>query len=61
MTADSSVIGRVTSGTMAPSLGKAIGMGYVPVAMSSPGTDIFINIRNKPVAATVVKTPFYKP
>ncbi|NLN25532.1 MAG: glycine cleavage system aminomethyltransferase GcvT [Bacteroidetes bacterium] len=61
MTADSSVIGRVTSGTMAPSLGKAIGMGYVPVAMSLPGTDIFINIRNKPVAATVVKTPFYKP
>jgi len=53
-------IGVVTSGTMAPSLGKGIGMGYVTVENSTPGTEIFIQIRNKPVAATVVKTPFYK-
>lgn len=53
-------IGIVTSGTMAPSLGKGIGMGYVTVENSTPGTEIFIQIRNKPVAATVVKTPFYK-
>lgn len=53
-------IGIVTSGTMAPSLGKAIGLGYVSVENSSPGTEIFIQIRNKPVAATIVKTPFYK-
>ena len=53
-------IGIVTSGTMAPSLNKGIGLGYVTVENSSPGTEIFIQIRNKPVSATVVKTPFYK-
>ncbi|WP_410005140.1 glycine cleavage system aminomethyltransferase GcvT [Aequorivita nionensis] len=53
-------IGIVTSGTMAPSLNKGIGMGYVTTENSAPDTEIFIQIRNKPVAATVVKTPFYK-
>lgn len=57
---DGSIIGIVTSGTMAPSLNKAIGLGYVTVENSAPGTEIFIQIRNKPVAATIVKTPFYK-
>ncbi|MDP2685672.1 MAG: glycine cleavage system aminomethyltransferase GcvT [Aequorivita sp.] len=57
---DGKNIGIVTSGTMAPSLNKGIGMGYVTVENSEPGTEIFIQIRNKPVAATVVKTPFYK-
>jgi aminomethyltransferase len=57
---DGNVIGIVTSGTMAPSLNKGIGMGYVTVENSAPDTEIFIQIRNKPVAATVVKTPFYK-
>lgn len=55
------VIGRVTSGTMAPSLNKGIGLGYVTIENSAPGTEIYIQIRNKPVAATIVKTPFYKP
>ena len=58
--ADGQAIGHVTSGTMAPSLGKGIGLGYVSVDHSAPDTEIFIKIRNKPVAATVVKTPFYK-
>ncbi|AFL81651.1 glycine cleavage system T protein [Aequorivita sublithincola DSM 14238] len=57
---DGNIIGIVTSGTMAPSLNKAIGLGYVTVENSAPGTEIFIQIRNKPVAATIVKTPFYK-
>ncbi len=57
---DGNNIGIVTSGTMAPSLNKGIGMGYVTVENSAPETEIFIQIRNKPVAATVVKTPFYK-
>lgn len=57
---DGNNIGIVTSGTMAPSLGKGIGLGYVTVENSSPETEIFIKIRNKPVAATIVKTPFYK-
>ncbi|MCB0465527.1 MAG: glycine cleavage system aminomethyltransferase GcvT [Aequorivita sp.] len=57
---DGNIIGIVTSGTMAPSLNKGIGMGYVTFESCAPGTEIFIQIRNKPVAATIVKTPFYK-
>ncbi|MDC7999988.1 glycine cleavage system aminomethyltransferase GcvT [Aequorivita todarodis] len=57
---DGKNIGIVTSGTMAPSLNKGIGLGYVTTEHSAPGTEIYIQIRNKPVAATVVKTPFYK-
>lgn len=57
---DGNIIGIVTSGTMAPSLNKAIGLGYVTEENSPTGTEIFIQIRNKPVAATIVKTPFYK-
>jgi aminomethyltransferase len=51
-------IGSVTSGTQAPSLGKAIGMGYVATAHAKPGTEIYIDIRNSLVKATVVKFPF---
>ena len=54
------VIGRVTSGTQSPSLGKAIGMGYVEVNYKSPDTEVFIEIRNKAVKAKVVKIPFVK-
>lgn len=53
-------IGIVTSGTQSPSLQKAIGMGYVQTEFSSEGTEIYINIRNTPVKARVVKMPFYK-
>ncbi|MBC7919805.1 MAG: glycine cleavage system aminomethyltransferase GcvT [Ferruginibacter sp.] len=53
-------IGVVTSGTQSPSLGKGIGMGYVKAAYTTPGTEIFINIRDKPVRAEVVKLPFLK-
>lgn len=54
------VIGKVTSGTQSPSLNKAIGLGYVPTALSKPESEIFIIIRDKPVKAKVVKIPFYK-
>ena len=54
-------IGDVTSGTMSPSLGKGIGMGYVPTIFKDPGTQIFIQIRKNSVPATVVKLPFYSP
>jgi aminomethyltransferase len=53
-------IGIVTSGTMAPSLGKAIGMGYVTTEFSTVDSEIFIVIRDKKIAAKVVKMPFYK-
>lgn len=58
--ASGNTIGIVTSGTMAPSLGKGIGMGYVATAFSKPDSEIFIAIRDKKVAAKVVKLPFYK-
>ncbi len=58
--ADGNKIGHVTSGTMSPSLGIGIGMGYVPVEKSKVGTEIFVQIRKKQVPAKVVKLPFYK-
>ncbi|MEN8157492.1 MAG: glycine cleavage system aminomethyltransferase GcvT [Bacteroidota bacterium] len=54
-------IGEVTSGTMSPSTGKGIGMGYVAVEHAARGTEIHIGIRNKQVSARVVRPPFYKP
>ena len=53
-------IGEVTSGTQSPSLQKAIGLGYVKKDFSTEGSEVFINIRNTPVKARIVKTPFYK-
>lgn len=53
-------IGEVTSGTMAPSLKKAIGMGYVKSEFSKEGTEISIKIREKLCKAKIVKIPFYK-
>ncbi|MDY0905869.1 glycine cleavage system aminomethyltransferase GcvT [Pedobacter sp. CFBP9032] len=58
--AEGNIIGKVTSGTQAPSLQKAIGMGYVAKDFSKEGTEIFINIRNTPIKAKIVKFPFYK-
>jgi len=54
-------IGEVTSGTMSPMLKKGIGMGYVQIAFTEPGTEIFVQIRNKLLKARVVKPPFYRP
>ncbi len=51
-------IGRVTSGTQSPTLGKAIGMGYVDTSYATAGKEIFISIRQILVKAQVVKVPF---
>lgn len=51
-------IGEVTSGTMSPSLNKAIGMGYVQSAFATVGSEIFIEVRGKLLKAQVVKIPF---
>jgi aminomethyltransferase len=51
-------IGKVTSGTQAPSLGKAVGLGYVATPHAAVDTEIFIDIRNMPVKARVAKAPF---
>ncbi|MBG7612418.1 glycine cleavage system aminomethyltransferase GcvT [Polaribacter sp. BAL334] len=58
--ANGTVIGKVTSGTMSPSLGKGIGMGYVSSEFVSLGTEIFVQIRKNAMPAIVVKLPFYK-
>ena len=51
-------IGKVTSGTQAPSLGKAIGMGYVDTKFSAIGSEIFVKVRSTLLRAVVVKVPF---
>ena len=53
-------IGKVTSGTMSPSLKKGIGMGYLNSGNTKLGTKIFVQIRNKTIPATIIKLPFFK-
>ncbi|PHS53089.1 MAG: glycine cleavage system protein T [Lutibacter sp.] len=53
-------IGEVTSGTMSPSLKKAIGLGYVTKEFSKRDSKIFIQVRKKAIPAVVVRLPFYK-
>lgn len=55
---EGSTIGRVTSGTQSPTLGKAIGMGYVSTQYASIGTEFFIKVRSTLLRARVVKVPF---
>jgi aminomethyltransferase len=54
-------IGKVTSGTMSPTLKLGIGMGYVKTEFSKPGSEIYVQIRDKSIKAKVVKLPFLKP
>jgi aminomethyltransferase len=58
--AQGTIIGKVSSGTMSPSMKKAIGLGYVTVENAALGTEIFVVIRDKHIKAQVVKLPFYK-
>jgi aminomethyltransferase len=53
-------IGRVTSGTFSPTLAKGIGIGYVDIGNSEIGSTISIAVRDRLVAAEIVKTPFYQ-
>ncbi|HEB89462.1 MAG TPA: hypothetical protein ENI85_07825, partial [Deltaproteobacteria bacterium] len=55
------VIGHVTSGAPSPTLGKSIGLGYVPQARSGIGQALSIRIRTRVVSARVVERPFYDP
>jgi aminomethyltransferase len=58
LNSNNEIIGRVTSGTQAPSLHKAIAMGYVDINQSKIDTEVFIKIRDKLLSAKVVKMPF---
>jgi aminomethyltransferase len=52
--------GVVTSGTQTPFLKKSIGMAYLPIAATAPGTEFEIDVRGRRLKAQVVPTPFYK-
>ena len=58
--ANGNVIGKVTSGTMSPSMKVGIGLGYVTTENAALESEIFIEIREKGVKAKIVKLPFYK-
>ena len=53
-------IGSVTSGGPAPTVGGAVGLAYVPIARSAPGTVLTISQRGRSFPAEVVKGPFYR-
>ena len=53
-------VGTVTSGAPSPTLGKSIGLGYVPPALAEPGRTLDVIVRDRPIAARVVPTPFVK-
>jgi len=57
---DGEPVGEVTSGVMSPSLGKPIGLAYLPRGSWKPGSEFQVEIRNKVVDAVVVKPPFYE-
>jgi aminomethyltransferase len=58
--AEGNLIGRVTSGTQSPTLGKGIGLGYVRVDHAALDSEIWVEVRDKSVKAKVVKLPFVK-
>ncbi|KAM3098939.1 glycine cleavage system aminomethyltransferase GcvT [Phormidesmis sp. 146-12] len=53
-------VGIVTSGTLSPTLGQAIALGYVPLDLAQPGQLVEVEIRGKSYSATIVKRPFYR-
>jgi aminomethyltransferase len=56
---DSEVVGVLTSGTVSPSLGYGVAMGYVPTELSKAGTEVHIDVRGRAVDAVVERPPFY--
>lgn len=58
MDASGAVIGRVTSGGFAPSLARAIALGFVPPAFAAPGTKLQVSVRGRLQPAEVTSTPF---
>ncbi len=57
---DQKEVGIVTSGNYSPSLKKGIGMGYVDLAFSEPGSELLVDIRGKASPVIVVELPFYR-
>ncbi|HET7405040.1 MAG TPA: glycine cleavage system aminomethyltransferase GcvT [Candidatus Bathyarchaeia archaeon] len=57
---DTADVGKVTSGTLSPTLGFGIGMGYVPPVVSKQGQSFEVRIRDRLVSSSVVRLPFYQ-
>jgi glycine cleavage system T protein (aminomethyltransferase) len=57
---DNANVGRVTSGTLSPTLGVGIGMGYAPPSLSKPGQSFEVRIRDRLVSSNIVRLPFYQ-
>jgi glycine cleavage system aminomethyltransferase T len=53
-------VGHVTSGSLAPSLGKMLGMAYLPIENSAVDQQFEVELRGRMIKCVVVKTPFYK-
>ena len=53
-------VGVVTSGTLAPTVGKPIALAFVPTPLSQPGQSLTVKIRGKAYPAVVVQRPFYR-
>ena len=58
MVVDGAVVGEVTSGNFSPMLERGIGLAFVPPEVGV-GAEVTIDVRGRPVAATVVETPFW--
>jgi aminomethyltransferase len=56
---DGRELGRLTSGTLSPSLGVGIGLAYLPASAAKVGTELAIEVRGRTNPAEVVKKPFY--
>lgn len=53
-------VGVITSGTLAPTVGAAIALAYVPTHLSEPGQELAVEIRGKAYPAVIVRKPFYR-
>jgi aminomethyltransferase len=56
---DEGAIGEVTSGTFSPTLGRGIGLGYVPAALAAPDTPIAVDVRGRTLMAHTARKPLY--
>jgi aminomethyltransferase len=53
-------VGKVTSGTVSPTLGEGVALAYLPVELTEPGTAVAVKIRNQKVEGVVQRPPFYR-
>lgn len=61
VTEDGEELGELGSGVLSPSLGKGIGLAYLPTTTAKLGSAVWIDVRGRRFPAQVVKKPFYKP